>query len=206
MRRDFVAPFALWSAATAPVLLIGGWTAAAALQPTGTGETGRYDSLHDTISALAGQGAAYRWVMTVALLGVGLCHCVTARGLRPLATAARVMLGAGGVATMLVAALPVPSTGESGAHQTAATFAFACLALWPALWRRPGGGPVQPSAPVMLGGALLLVVLVFGFAIALGTGTLVGLAERIASGAEVTWPLVTVLLLRRHAGQPAVIP
>ncbi|MFF5226922.1 DUF998 domain-containing protein [Dactylosporangium sp. NPDC000521] len=71
--RDSVRWSAVVSSATAPVLLIGGWSVAAALQP-------RFDPLRDTISALAGLGAAHRWVMTVALLGVGACHVVTALG------------------------------------------------------------------------------------------------------------------------------
>ncbi len=183
--------FAVISSATAPVLLIGGWTLAAALQP---GET-HFDSLRDTISALAGHGAAHRWVMTVALLGVGICHCVTALGLRPIANPARVMLAAGGVATVLVAAFPLPRAGSSGAHQLAATAAFACLALWPALSRVPGSAP-QPIPPaVMRAAAVVLVTLVVVFCVALGTGVLVGLAERVAAGAQALWPLATVLAL-----------
>jgi hypothetical membrane protein len=181
--------FAVVSAATAPVLLIGGWTVAAALQPSG------FDALRDTISALAGHGAAHRWVMTLALLGLGACHCVTALGLRPLATPGRVMLATGGVATVLVAAFPLPRTGSSGAHQLAATVAFACLALWPALSRVPGGAP-QPVPPVLMRVAAgVLVTLVVVFCAALAAGVLVGLAERVAAGAQSLWPLATVLAL-----------
>ncbi|MEU7875322.1 DUF998 domain-containing protein [Dactylosporangium sp. NPDC049140] len=183
--------YALWSSAAAPVLLIGGWTLAAALQ------RGGFDALHETISALAATDADHRWVMTLALLGVGVCHVVTARGLAPLARPARVMLGAGGVATVLVAAFPLPAGGRSAPHQAAATVAFACLALWPALWRPAGSGPVRPPVRVMVPAALVLAVLVLLFAVALGTGVLVGLAERLAAGAQAVWPLVTVLLLRR---------
>ncbi|MDG6109514.1 DUF998 domain-containing protein [Dactylosporangium aurantiacum] len=185
--------FAVVSAATAPVLLIGGWTVAAALQPAG------FDPLRDTISALAGHGAAHRWVMTVALLGVGVCHCVTAAALRPLATPARVMLAAGGAATVLVAAFPLPRTGSSGAHQLVATLAFACLAVWPALSRVPGGSP-QPVPPALMrAGAAGLVILVGLFCAALAAGVLVGLAERLAAGAQSLWPLTTVIVLRRGA-------
>lgn len=183
--------FAVVSSATAPVLLIGGWTLAAALQPASSG----FDSLRDTISALAGHGAAHRWVMTVALLGVGLCHCVTALGLRPFATPARVMLATGGVATVLVAAFPLPRTGSSGAHQFAATVAFACLALWPALSRVPGSAP-QPVPPALMRAAAgVLVTFVVLFCVALAVGVLVGLAERVAAGAQSLWPLTTVLAL-----------
>ncbi|MFG2037113.1 DUF998 domain-containing protein [Dactylosporangium sp. NPDC048998] len=197
MRRDVVARYALWSSAAAPVLLIGGWTLAAALQPGPSVQREGYDSLRDTISALAGYGAAHRWVMTLALLGVGACHLATARGLRPLATPARVMLGVGGAATVLAAAFPLPAAGTSGAHQTAATVAFVCLALWPALWRHAGGEPARPPVSVMVPATLVMVALVLGFTAALGAGVLAGLAERLAAGAQAVWPFVTVLLLRR---------
>lgn len=182
--------FAVVSSATAPVLLIGGWTVAAAVQPAA------FDSLRDTISALAGHAATHRWIMTVALLGVGLCHCVTALGLRSLAAPARAMLAAGGAATILVAAFPLPRTGSSGAHQPAATVAFACLALWPALSRVPGSAP-QPIPPALMRtAATVLAVLVVAFCVALAAGVLVGLAERLAAGAQALWPLATVLILR----------
>jgi hypothetical membrane protein len=168
------------------VLLIGGWTVAAALQLSG------FDALRDTISALAGHGAAHRWVMTLALLGLGACHCVTALGLRPLATPGRAMLATGGVATVLVAAFPLPRTGSSGAHQLAATVAFACLALWPALSRVPGAAP-QPVLMRVAAGVLVTLVVVF--CAALAAGVLVGLAERVAAGAQSLWPLATVLAL-----------
>ncbi|WP_433217144.1 DUF998 domain-containing protein [Dactylosporangium sp. CS-047395] len=185
--------YTLWSSALAPVLLVGGWTLAAALQ------RGGFDSLHETISALAARDADRRWVMTLALVGVGLCHLVTARGLRPIALPARVMLGVGGVATVLVAAFPMPAGGTSAPHQSAATVAFACLALWPALWRQAGSEPVRPPARVMIPAALVLAALVLVFTVALGTGVLVGLAERLAAGAQAVWPLATVLMLRRSA-------
>jgi uncharacterized protein DUF998 len=76
------------SAVAAPVLLVGGWTIAAAQQPHG------YDPVRDTISALAAQGAADRWIMTSALAGVGACYVVTAAGLRPARAAGRVVFAA----------------------------------------------------------------------------------------------------------------
>jgi uncharacterized protein DUF998 len=63
------------SSGLAPVALIGGWTWAAALQGPG------YDSLRDTISALAARDATDRGVMTAGLAVLGLCHLATAAGL-----------------------------------------------------------------------------------------------------------------------------
>jgi hypothetical membrane protein len=179
------------SAALAPVFLIGGWTLAATLQPPG------YRSVRDTISALAGFGATDRWLMTSALALLGLCHTVTALGLRPAAPAGRVLLAAGGVATVLVAAFPLPRTGGSRPHEVAAGIAFAVLALWPALsWRTASAAPgLRPV--VAVAAAVVLLGLVGWFGVELfRDGTRVGLAERLAAGAQSVWPLVVVLTAR----------
>jgi hypothetical membrane protein len=179
------------SAAAAPVLLIGGWTVAAARQPGG------FDPVTGTISALAARDAPDRWVMTLALLGLGLCHCVTAAGLRPLRRAGRLLLALGGVATLAVAAFPLPAGGgSSAAHGVAAAVAFAALALWPAaaVPGRRAGLPASGGTTA----AVLLLALVGWFAVELVTGgPRVGLAERLAAGAEALCPLLVVLALRR---------
>src|SRR5271169_2465117 len=89
----------LVSSAAAPVLMISGWTVAASLQP-------QYDPVADTVSALAAQGATDRWVMTLTFLLVGGCYIVTALALRPARTLGRLMLIAGALGGMLVAANP----------------------------------------------------------------------------------------------------
>src|SRR4051794_5022699 len=94
----------LVSSVLAPILLIGGWTVAAWLQPAG------YSSTRQTISELAGHGATDRWLMTAALVGVGLCHLVTAYGLGA-ATPGRLVHALGGLATLAVAAFPLPAVG-----------------------------------------------------------------------------------------------
>lgn len=165
----------LVSAGSAPVLLIGGWTLAARRQPAG------YDATRDTISALAGLGATDRWVMTAALVGLGVCHVVTALGLRPAATPGRIVLAAGGVATLLVAVFPVPRSGSSAAHAAAALVAFGALTLWPALARVPRYAPV---ATVVLAALLAW----FGFEL-FTDGARIGLSERVLAGAQALWPL-----------------
>lgn len=183
--------WALLSSAAAPVALIGGWTLAARRQPAG------YDSTVATISSLAAQGASDRWLMTGALLVVGVCHGVTALGLRRAAPAGRVVLGLGGVATVLVAMFPLPESGSAPAHAAAAGVAFGALALWPALaWRRGGRGPAALRPVVSVAAAVVLLGLVAWFGGTLGTGGPVGLAERSAAGAQACWPLVAVLSSR----------
>ena len=65
------------SSAAAPVLLAGGWTIAATLQPPS------FDPVTDTGSALAAVGAAGRWLMTATFLAVGTCDVITGLALRP---------------------------------------------------------------------------------------------------------------------------
>ena len=179
------------SAAFAPVLLIGGWQLAAVRQ------SGGFDPVGQTISALAARGATDRWIMTTALAGVGVCHVITAAGLRSAAVAGRLLFATGGAATVLLAALPQPLAGDSTAHIATAAVIFPALSLWPALaWRRGG----QPGPAVWLVAASGLLGLLGWFAFEnFGGGPRIGLSERVLAGAQAIWPLVAVLLARRRS-------
>jgi hypothetical membrane protein len=181
--------WALLSAALAPVFLIGGWTLAAARQPAG------YSAVTQTISSLAGRGATDRWLMTVAFVGLGVCYLVTALGLRPAAPAGRVALALAGVTTLLVAAFPLPRHGSSAAHTAVAAVSFGALAVWPVLgYRRGPGVPPGLRPGVAVAATVVLLGLVGWFAVELyGGGARIGLAERVAAGAEAIWPFVVVL-------------
>ena len=182
------------SSAAAPVLLIGGWTVAAVRQPA------VFDSTVDTISALAALDATDRVVMTAALAGLGAAHVGTALALRQAATPGRVLLAAGGVATILVAGFPLPAEGTSRAHVLAAGVVFLALAGWPALGGRKGTGvPWSLRRRVSVIAAGVLLALVAAFAVALASDTRVGLFERIAAGSQALWPLAVVLSARRAA-------
>lgn len=197
---DAVAPVPWWglvSSLAAPVLLMGGWTVAAAAQPI------PFDSVVQTISDLAARDTPHRWLMTSALVGVGLSHLGTAFALRTAAASGRLVLGFGGLATLLVAAFPLPvDGGSSSAHTAAAAAAFLCLAVWPAFaWRRSpkperSGGPLlRPKVSAAASGILLLILALF-FAEQLVGGQRVGLAERVAAGAQALWPLAVVVSMR----------
>ena len=183
------------SSAVAPVLLVGGWTVAASLQP-------RFDPVADTVSALAAQGATDRWVMTLTFLVVGGCYIVTALALRPARAAGRVILIAGALAGILVAAnpervgdpYPVP-------HIIAAVVGLAGLVSWPAGACRRGSAVPWALRPAVAAAAvtvLLGLVLWFGAELVLGSGQ-VGLAERVAGGAQALWPLTVVLCCRARS-------
>jgi hypothetical membrane protein len=183
----------LVSSAVAPVLLVGGWTLAARLQP------GSFDAVADTISALAAEGAADRWVMTLALAGVGACYVVTGLALRPAASAGRLLLMAGGAATALVAAFP-ETAGHGGSlpHTFWATVGFVTLAVWPLAASRRGSlvpAWLRPGVRAGAAGVLLGLLVWFGAEL-IGGGWQVGLAERVLAGAEAVWPLTVVLACR----------
>lgn len=153
-----------------------------------------FDPTTQTISALAAHGAADRWLMTSALAAVGVCHMVTALGLRLASPAGRCVLATGGAALVAVAAIPQPVNGTSTAHGLTAGVSFAALAVWPALASRDGDN----SAPWILRpvsgrlAAVVLLGLVSWFAVTLVVDGQVGLAERMAAGAEAIWPFLVV--------------
>lgn len=182
----------LVSSTAAPLLLIGGWTVAARRQEGG------FDPIVETISALAAHGADDRWLMTAALTGVGLCHVTTAAALRSAARPGRVLLAVGGVATLGVAAFPLPSgDGESPAHTVAAGIAFVSLAAWPLLAGRPRSA-VPLTRPVSIAAGVGLMGLVgWFFAELLAEGGRVGLSERFAAGAQAVWPMAVAWGVRR---------
>ena len=188
----------LVSSAAAPVLLVGGWSGAARLQPQPV------DPVADTVSALAAVGAADRWVMTLTFALVGVCYIVTGIALRPAGAAGRLILAAGAAAGMLVAANPQPAHGGSPSHALWASVGFAALAVWPAgAWRRGPEVPWGLRPAVCAGVVMVLAVLVasFGLEVVTGAGH-AGLAERVLGLAQAVWPLMAVLSCRHPAGAP----
>jgi hypothetical membrane protein len=182
------------SSAASPVLLIGGGTIAAMLQPPS------YNPVADTVSSLAALGATDRWFMTLIFLAVGTCYIITAAALRAAAPAGRLILAAGAAAGMLVAAYPEPPGSGSVPHAICATLGFAGLAVWPAgAWRHGPSVPWGLRPDACAGDIAVQLILLAWFAAELLTGTgEAGLAERIVGAAQAAWPLVVVL--SSHAG------
>ena len=188
------------SSAAAPVLMAGGWTVAAGLQP-------RFDPVADTVSALAAQGAADRWVMTLTFVVVGACYVVTALALRPAGTAGRLILITGAVAGMLVAANPErPGDIYPLGHIIWASIGLAGVTAWPAgAWRRGTAVPwgLRPVVAAAAVAVLLALVIWFGAELITGAGQ-AGLAERAAGAAQALWPLAVVLSCCRPVRASAI--
>jgi hypothetical protein len=181
------------SSAAAPVLLVGGWTSAAALQP-------HFDQVADTVSSLAAPGATDRWVMTSTFLAVGMCYLVTGLALRPAGPVGRLILMAGAAGGMLVAANPVHAgVNYPVPHMIWASVGLAGLTAWPAgAWRRGSAVPWGLRPAVAAAAIVVLLALLTWFGVELITGAgQVGLAERVAGCAQAAWPLAVVLSCRR---------
>jgi Protein of unknown function (DUF998) len=176
------------------VLLVSGWTIAAELQPQ------PFNPIRQSVSSLAGSGAADRWVMTLAFAVVAGCYITTALALRPAALAGRLVLIAAGLAGMLVAASPEAAPGSfSLTHAFWSALGFALLAGWPLAARRPGPmapWALRPAAAVSASAVIVGLLAWFLAELVTGGGDL-GLAERVLGCAQAAWPLLVVLSCRR---------
>jgi hypothetical membrane protein len=183
----------LASSAAAPVLIVGGWSVAAGLQPH------HFDPVSGSISALAAAGVTDRWVLTLALLGVGACHIITGLALRPAALAGRLILMTGGLAAIMVAANPEHARGVGTLpHTFWATLGFTALAVWPiAGWKRGPSVPYGLRPAVAVGAAAVQLCLLAWFdAEVITAAAQVGLAERVLAVAQAIWPLAVVVTCR----------
>jgi hypothetical membrane protein len=183
------------SSAAAPVLMVAGWSVADALQPRS------FDPVAEPVSALAAVGATDRWVMSLTFVAVGACVFVTALALRPARTAGRLLLMAGAVAGMLVAANPEhPGTSFPVPHMICAAVGCVGVVAWPAAaWRRGPSVPWGLRPAVSAGAVAVLLALVTWFGVELITGGLAGLAERAFGAGLALWPLAVVVSCRRAA-------
>ena len=184
------------SSAAAPVLMVAGWTVAAGLQRHS------FDPVAQTVSALAAPGAADRWVMTLAFVVVGACDFLTGLALRPARAPGRLILMAGAVAGLLVAASPEqPGTNFPLPHMIWAVIGCAALVAWPAgAWRRGPSVPWALRPAVCAGAVVVLVALLAWFGAELITaGGQAGLAERVFGAGQALWPLAVVVSCRASA-------
>ncbi|HEY1698962.1 MAG TPA: DUF998 domain-containing protein [Trebonia sp.] len=187
--------WALASAALTPVVMIGGWLAAETLQPPS------YSPVRSTISGLAGLAGTDRWIMTSALILVGACYFVTAAGLPGVRVPARIVMMVAGLSSIGIAVSPEPVRGSTPQHLAWTSLGAVAITVWPAFTARRA-----PSQPLILrfraAAAVTAVFLALLAWLVFETrgGTALGLAERLVSAVQVTWPLIVALALRRAAG------
>ncbi|GAA5190008.1 DUF998 domain-containing protein [Rugosimonospora acidiphila] len=193
-----VAWWVLVCAALCPTLPTAGWLVGDAVQPEG------YSPVHQTISILAGHAGAHRWIVTSALVLVGVCYGAIAAGLTALRRPARIGLAVGGASAIGVALCPEPVRGTTVQHLTFAVICTASLAAWPALtaWRGPRTCAVV-SVPVAAVTTGLFVAMLGWLFVEAQTDGLVGLAERIDTSIQACWPFVVAMALQRAA--PAAV-
>ena len=183
------------STALAPLLMIGAWLVAEALQPPS------YSPLHSSISGLAALGAADRWIVTSALLLVGPCYFVTAACLPAVRRPARAVLLIAGLSSIGIAVSPQPVHGTNPEHLVWTALGAVAIAIWPAF-----AVSRAPSQPLILrppGAAAVTVVslalLTWLIAETQG-GSSLGLAERLVTGLQMTWPFIVAWALSRKSG------
>src|SRR5580693_1003742 len=191
------ARWAVASAGLSPVATIGGWLVAEALQPPS------YSPLRSTISGLAGLGATDRWIMTIALLMVGASYFATAACLPAVWVPARIVLMVAGLSSIGIALSPEPARGSTPQHLAWTSLGAVAITVWPAFTARQGPSPppilqARGAAAVTAVFLALLAWLIFETQ----GGSALGLAERLVSAVEETWPLVVTLALR-YAAEPA---
>jgi Protein of unknown function (DUF998) len=185
------------SAAAALVFLLAGCTVATTLQPSS------FNWLASTVSALTVRQAADPWVMTATFAVTGACEMATALALRPAAMPGRLILAAGGGASVLLAANP-EHVGGSPTHGLWAAVTFLALIAWPAgAWRRGPSVPwgLRPAVSAVAVGTLLALLAWFLTEL-ITKGGMTGLAERVMGAAEVGWPLAVVLSCRHRSELP----
>lgn len=191
--------WAIATAALSPVLGTGGYLIADTLQPAS------YSPIRDTVSVLAGEAGTDRWVMTGAMFLVAGCYFLTAAGLAGIRRSARILLIVSGVAVIGIATSPEPTSGPTPRHLAWTVLGAVAIAAWPAFVARRGS---PPSLILSVRGSVAVTVVfvaLFGWFLAEAQGGgMVGLAERLTTSLEASWPFVVALALRR--ARPRTVP
>ena len=190
--RPAVHPWAVIPAGLAPVLLTAAYLMAGAFQPPS------YSPVRTTISVMAGQAGTDRWIMTGGIFLAGGCYLVTAAGLTGVAAPARALLIIAGLAGIGIAASPEPASGVTPRHLAWTVLGAVTIAVWPAVAARRT--PPRPPVLTIYGAAAataVFVALLSWLFIETRDGSVLGLAERLTSSIETSWPFIVAVALRR---------
>ncbi len=196
--RELIGRPAIVSAYLTPVLFIGGTIVAGLVTPG-------YDPVRQTISELAAGDAPARVFTTIIFVATGLSHLVTIAYARGIGIPGRIAYLVGALASLAVAAFPLPSVaGTSAAHNTVAIIGFVLLAAWPILgmrFRPDFPWLVRPLGSIL--GTVILTAICLWFLVVWIAHSVpyVGVVERVAADAESIWPAVVVTALALRARQ-----
>jgi Protein of unknown function (DUF998) len=183
--------WAVVSAGLSPVLLTAGWLVADAFQPAS------YSPMGKTVSVLAGYAGTDRWIMTSALFLIGVCNFVTAAGLTGVRRPARILLVVAGLSSIGIAVSPEPIVGSTPQHLAWTSLGEVTIAVWPAFTGRRGSPrPLILSVRGVAAVTAVSVALLGWLVIETQGGSVLGLAERLTSSVQMTWPFVVALALR----------
>jgi hypothetical protein len=185
-----------WAAVStvlAPLVMLGAWLVAEALQPPS------YSPLHSSISGLAAIGATDRWIVTSALVFVGASYFVTAGCLPSLRMSARVVLLIAGISSIGIAVSPQPVDGSSAMHLVWTCLGAAAITVWPAFTASRAPSPLILRARGVVAVTAVFLVLSAWLVAETQHGSALGLTERLVSGIQITWPFVVALALRKTA-------
>jgi hypothetical membrane protein len=183
--------WAVVSAGLSPVLVTGGWLIAGAVQPAS------YSPVRQTVSVLAGHAGTDRWIMTAALFLVGGCYLVTAAGLAAAGMPAGILLIIAGMSSIGIAACPEPVSGSTPQHLAWTSLGAVMIAVCPAFTaRRASPWPLILSARGSIAVTIVFIALLGWVVIETQGGRDLGLAERLTSSVETTWPFVVAVALR----------
>ena len=190
----YVSTPAVVSSLAAPIGLVGGWSLAALMWPD-------FDPVAQTISELAAGDAPTAVLMNVMFVLAGICHMTTAWFATAIAKAGRIALGLAGVASIGVAAFPLPTVATTSTeHRIAAGCSFVLLAVWPLVgWTKKHPIKILRPAPMISSALVLGALCLWFFFVWADLGGTTGLVERIAVAAEALFPAILVNRLRAHS-------
>jgi len=140
---------------------------------------------------------------------VGGCNLLTAVGLAGVRVSARVLLSVAGLASIGIALSPEPVDGSTPQHLVWTAIGAVTIAIWPAFVVRSGApGPRVLSAPGCAVTTVVFVALLCWLTLETQGGGMLGLAERLTSAIQTSWPFIVALSLRRsiRRGTLAVRP
>jgi hypothetical membrane protein len=190
--RRAMPAWAIVSSGVSPILLGVAWLVADELQPA------TYSPVRQTMSVLAGHAGTDRWIVTSAVFLVGACHLVTALDLTAVRASARVLLTVAGVAAIGIAASPEPVHGSTPQHLAWTSLGAVTITVWPAFAvQRTTPRPLILSVRASLTVTATFIALLGWVLIETRRGNTLGLAERLTTTVQITWPFIVALAARR---------